>query len=90
MRASVAASFGLLHGFGFAGALKEIGGTSAHLALSLASFNAGVEIGQWVAIGAVLLVLWLLRARKHSHVWLEAGCAVSLWLGTYWVMDRLI
>lgn len=90
MRASVAAAFGLLHGFGFAGALKEIGGASSHVVLSLAAFNIGVEIGQWLVIGAILVMLWLLRAREYSRAWLEASCALSLWLGVYWTVARFV
>ena len=57
----VAFSFGLLHGFGFAGALKEIGLPQADVPLALFSFNVGVEIGQLGFIAAVLGLYLLLR-----------------------------
>lgn len=53
----VAFVFGLLHGFGFAGALKEIGLPQSDVPLSLLTFNLGVEAGQLVFVAAALLVL---------------------------------
>jgi HupE / UreJ protein len=50
----VAFSFGLLHGFGFASALSDIGLPQGDIPLALLSFNVGVEIGQLVFIGCVL------------------------------------
>lgn len=49
----VAFLFGLVHGLGFAGALKEIGLPQQHLAVALLTFNVGVEIGQLLVIGLV-------------------------------------
>ncbi|MFS2176876.1 HupE/UreJ family protein [Rhizobium pisi] len=53
----VAFVFGLLHGFGFAGALKEIGLPQSDVPLSLLMFNLGVEAGQLIFVAAVLVVL---------------------------------
>ncbi|WP_341487213.1 HupE/UreJ family protein [Pararhizobium sp. A13] len=53
----VAFAFGLLHGFGFAGALKEIGLPQSDVPLSLLTFNLGVEAGQLIFIAAALVVL---------------------------------
>ena len=49
--------FGLVHGLGFAGALKEIGLPENHLAVALLTFNGGVEIGQLLVVGAAALQL---------------------------------
>jgi hypothetical protein len=57
----VAFAFGLLHGFGFANALTELGLTPDSVPWALLAFNVGVEIGQ---LGFVLLVLALLRAHR--------------------------
>ena len=57
----IAFTFGLLHGFGFAGALSEIGLPQGHIPLALLSFNVGVEAGQLLFIGAVLSVVALTR-----------------------------
>jgi hypothetical protein len=55
----VAFTFGLLHGFGFAGALNEIGLPQGHIPLALLFFNLGVEAGQLLFIASVLALLWL-------------------------------
>jgi hydrogenase/urease accessory protein HupE len=57
----VAFLFGLLHGFGFAGALREIGLPETELPMALLTFNLGVEAGQLVIIALSLLVLESLR-----------------------------
>lgn len=53
----VACAFGLLHGFGFAGALMEIGLPQSDVPLSLLTFNLGVEAGQLIFVAAALVVL---------------------------------
>jgi hypothetical protein len=65
--------FGLVHGLGFAGALKDIGLPQRHLPLALFCFNAGVEIGQlfvvlvaFAAVRAPLSQRWLGRARRPA------------------------
>jgi len=55
--------FGLIHGFGFAGALREIALPRAEVPAALFLFNAGVEIGQLGVLLAVLPLLALLRKR---------------------------
>ena len=50
----VAFAFGLLHGFGFAGALSEIGLPAGHIPVALLFFNLGVEIGQLLFVAVVL------------------------------------
>ena len=55
--------FGLVHGLGFAGALKEIGLPDNHLAVALATFNLGVEIGQLMTVGAAWLLVRFVVAR---------------------------
>lgn len=52
----VALEFGLLHGFGFAGALKEIGLPQSDVPLSLLTFNLGVEAGQLIFVAVALIV----------------------------------
>lgn len=60
--ALVAFLFGLVHGLGFAGALKEIGLPESHLLVALLTFNVGVEIGQLLTVG-VAMMLWRATAR---------------------------
>jgi hydrogenase/urease accessory protein HupE len=57
----IAFCFGLLHGFGFAGALAEVGLPSHAIPLALLFFNLGVEIGQLSFVAVVLGVFWLFR-----------------------------
>ena len=80
--------FGLLHGFGFAGALAEVGLPAGEIPLALFSFNVGIELGQ---ILIVLLAWWLLR-------WWSANTrrgrvAVSYAIGGmagFWTLQRLL
>lgn len=60
--ALVAFLFGLVHGLGFAGALKEIGLPDNHLLVALLTFNVGVELGQLATVAAAWL-LWRVAAR---------------------------
>ena len=57
----VAFVFGLLHGFGFAGALAEVGLPAASIPMALFLFNVGVEIGQLLFVTAVLFVIWVIK-----------------------------
>jgi len=87
--AAVAFLFGLVHGLGFAGALKEIGLPEQHLAAALLSFNVGVEIGQLL----VLLACWTLWRviQGHAHV-LRARTAALYGIGgvaAYWSIGRI-
>jgi len=56
---AVSSTFGLLHGFGFASALREIGLPQTEIPVALASFNIGVEIGQIVFVCAVITGVWV-------------------------------
>jgi hypothetical protein len=58
----MALAFGLLHGLGFAGALREVGLPSGEIPLALLSFNLGIELGQLVFVAAILAAGGLLRA----------------------------
>ena len=71
----VAFAFGLLHGFGFAGGLADIGASAQQLPTVLLGFNVGVELGQ-LAVLAVLLPL-LAWARSSERVWVFAKPALS-------------
>jgi hydrogenase/urease accessory protein HupE len=81
--------FGLVHGLGFAGALKDIGLPQSHLPLALLCFNAGVEMGQLLM---VLLAFLVVRAPVPQR-WLGASRRPALYvLGTvaaYWSWLRI-
>ncbi len=83
----VAFAFGLLHGFGFAGALKEIGLPQSDVPLSLLTFNLGVEAGQLTFVAAALVVLRAAATRGKIQPALARqlgayiiGTAAMLWL----------
>lgn len=86
----VAFAFGLLHGFGFAGALKEIGLPPGDVPLALLFFNVGVELGQLLFISLLLSLQALLRSKanfpKYGSVWLAYGIGT---LATFWLIERL-
>jgi hydrogenase/urease accessory protein HupE len=88
----VAFAFGLVHGFGFAGALREIGLPEGEVPAALVSFNLGVEAGQLAVIAAVLAIRALLnriapaRASQLIHA---ASYAIGI-TGSYWLLDRVI
>jgi hypothetical protein len=87
----VAFIFGLLHGFGFAGALAEIGLPEQSIPLALLFFNVGVEFGQLLFVLAVVGVGWALR-RLVAHKVLQGGeVAASYLIGSlsaFWVIER--
>ena len=57
---AVSAGFGLLHGLGFASALKDIGLPQTEIPAALLAFNVGVEIGQIMFVSSMLVVFWLI------------------------------
>ena len=69
--------FGLVHGFGFAGALLELGLPSSGIAGSLLFFNIGVEAGQAVVVAALFpALLWLFRFAWESRAVTAISAAV--------------
>jgi hypothetical protein len=91
VRAWIALFFGLVHGFGFASVLREIGLPPRALAMSLFSFNLGVEIGQAILVVIVASLLALLRSRspmRARQVVTVASVVVTL-AGAYWFLERI-
>jgi hydrogenase/urease accessory protein HupE len=91
-------AFGLVHGFGFASALQEIGLPPNALVPALAAFNIGVEIGQIVIVALVFPLLLLSdrigrggAANKGRHPALVySGSAAILTLGLWWLIERTV
>ena len=82
--ALVALLFGLVHGLGFAGALKEIGLPDNHLTAALFTFNVGVEIGQLLTVGASWLLwrvaaTWPKAAQARTVMLYGIGVMASYW-----------
>ena len=65
--AKLAFGFGLVHGFGFATALGDLGAGEAALAVSLAGFNVGVELGQLAVVAALLPLLFWPAVGVRAH-----------------------
>lgn len=82
--------FGLVHGFGFAGALSELGlPTGARLA-SLVGFNLGVEIGQMAVVAVVLPVLLLVRRKRwYAQTAMPLLSLAIAGLAAWWLYVRL-
>jgi len=85
-------AFGLVHGFGFAGALLDLGfGSSVSgVALALLSFNIGVEAGQLAAASVMVPVVWAIRSRPAWQARLLPACSILIAIaGGYWLVERL-
>lgn len=88
----VAFAFGLLHGFGFAGALAEIGLPEGEVPVALLTFNLGVEAGQLVIVSGGLFFLALLRRFASAQLPL-ARIALSYGIGStaaFWLIERAL
>ena len=80
--------FGLIHGFGFSTILRDMQLPRGNLALSLFSFNAGVELGQLAFVAVVFPVtLYLASSRWRAGV-MSAVSFVVVCLSTYWFVQR--
>lgn len=88
----MAFAFGLLHGFGFAGALADIGLPRDQLAISLLLFNLGIEAGQLAVIALLLSGIWLARQAIGTSL-LTAERAFCIAMGCaagFWTVDRVM
>ena len=93
---AVSSTFGLLHGFGFAAALREVGLPVRELALGLLCFNLGVEIGQLLFIAAAVGIVLAVRRAVPASSWLPAPHRANFLLGyalgipaAFWLMERM-
>jgi len=94
---AVSGSFGLLHGLGFASALKEVGLPSTEIPVALFSFNIGIEIGQIAFVAAVVSLLVLMKAMfarfyqpsfvsqyiERPMIYMVGGISM------YWLLNRI-
>jgi hydrogenase/urease accessory protein HupE len=99
---AVSSSFGLLHGFGFAAVLRDIGLPQTELPTALLFFNVGVEIGQILFIGVLLVSFFALRpafvhmlrsAGDHRVHWRSMTMPASYVIGSiasYWMIERIM
>jgi len=88
--ALVAFLFGLVHGLGFAGALKEIGLPQNHLPVALLTFNVGVELGQLLVVG-LAYAAWLALARWPRFAIARAPALYAIGsVAAYWSIGRIV
>lgn len=88
----VALSFGLLHGLGFAGALAEVGLPESSIPLALLFFNVGVEIGQLLFVGLVLMGAAIVRRMVGTvdpRIAIELPAYVIGGLASFWLVERI-
>lgn len=87
----LAASFGLIHGFGFSSVLAEVGLPQAHRVLALLSFNVGIELGQIACVLALLLPLavWA-RRPSYTRYGVQAGSLAIALCGCTWLVERTL
>jgi hypothetical protein len=97
----IAFAFGLLHGFGFAGALAEVGLPQHAIPVALLFFNVGVETGQLIFIAAILSFLWMLghavsqisgsilNPRVFDRFDVTIAYAIGI-TAAYWLVERTI
>ena len=85
-------AFGLIHGFGFASVLRElgVGANGSSIAGPLISFNLGVEMGQLAVAAIALPLIWKLQARPvFVQRWVPASSVMVVLLGGYWFIQRV-
>ena len=86
----LAFGFGLLHGFGFAGALSEIGFANENLLFSLLFFNLGIEAGQLVILPIIGLIIWFFNKIKFEKFSYKFSSYAIGGMGTFWLIERMI
>jgi hypothetical protein len=89
--AYLAGAFGLVHGLGFASALREFGFDAGSLTLALLGFNLGIEA---IQVGIIMLVapLLLLAAANYARTYTQLrslGALLGIAFGMYWIVERL-
>jgi hypothetical protein len=90
-RIALVFAFGLLHGMGFAGALRELGLPRSEFVTGLLTFNAGVEAGQLTVIGAAFLAVayWSRNRVVYRRFIVVPGSLAIAFAGAYWTVERL-
>ena len=95
---AVSMSFGLLHGFGFAAVLGEIGLPQNEIPTTLLFFNVGVELGQILFIAALIVLAF--AAKKLAQLFSRRPLSPVIWqpasaymigaVATYWTIERIV
>jgi hypothetical protein len=86
---AIAVVFGLVHGLGFAGALKNLALPTQARGLALAAFNVGVEVGQLAFVALVLPLLFATSRRPwYARAVLGGGSLLIAWIAALWTIQR--
>lgn len=80
--------FGLMHGFGFAGVLHELGLPTEGLVVSLLSFNVGVEVGQVIIVGVTFPLIYLITKTRWQKKMVYGLSSVIIVFGLMWFFER--
>jgi hypothetical protein len=88
-RPLAAFAFGLIHGFGFASVLTDLGLPQSALIMSLFGFNLGVEIGQLSIVAVFLPLAYLLRHTRFYRGLLTWGSALIALVAAVWLFERI-
>jgi len=89
--AKLAFGFGLVHGLGFASALGDLGTSGAGVAVSLAGFNVGVELGQIAVVATALPFLFAVRSHGFGRTAVNYACSAACGaLAVVWLAQRLV
>jgi len=89
----IAFIFGLLHGFGFAGALAEIGLPQQAITLALLFFNIGVEVGQLIFVASILVIILGLQRLNYPKLLNNLQTLVVYIVGgvsSFWLIERTL
>lgn len=87
----VAFTFGLLHGFGFAGALSDIGLPQQAIPYALGFFNLGVELGQLAFVVVVFILSYLLQKTKLQLQWTQKAIPYAIGsIASFWMIERVV
>lgn len=81
--------FGLFHGLGFAGLLKEIQIPPDKFVTSLLSFNIGIELGQLIIVALALPFIYLLRHKSWYPIAVKVAAGIIAGIALFWMFQRL-
>jgi hydrogenase/urease accessory protein HupE len=82
--------FGLFHGLGFAGLLKEIRVPEDKFVSSLASFNLGIELGQLLIVAAALPLIYTFKEKSWYGQFIKALAILIALMGIFWAIERAL
>ena len=90
-RWTLALVFGLIHGFGFASALADLGVESKKSMIPLLGFNLGIETGQLAIVMLVLPIIYIIRHSNIFRIWIfKGGSIVTILIASVWMLERTI